>query len=148
MNRPSLSSRIPDHFEVGAKVSFTRTFTEADMVLFIGVTWDVNPFHTDDHFAARTKFGRRVLPGLLPASMATHLGGLWGFLAQEMRMEFLAPVYIGDTITIEGEIVEIEPRGRVRVKTSYFNAEGVQVQRGEFSGFPSLVRSSGNNLAE
>ncbi len=148
MTHPSLSSRIPAHFEVGAKVSFSRTFTETDMILFIGVTWDVNPFHTDDHFAARTKFGRRVLPGLLTASMATHLGGLWGFLAQEMHMEFLAPVYVGDTITIEGEVVEVEPRGRVRVKTIYTNGEGVEVQRGEFSGFPSLVRSSGNNQAE
>ncbi len=114
MSQPSLSSRIPARFEVGAKVSFSRTFTEADMVLFIGVTWDVNPFHTDDQFAARTKFGRRVLPGLLTASMATHLGGLWGFLAQEMHMEFLAPVYVGDTITLEGEVVEVEPRGRVQ----------------------------------
>jgi acyl dehydratase len=31
--------------------------------------------------------------------MATHIGGLVGFLATEMRFEFLDPVYVGDTIT-------------------------------------------------
>ena len=54
------------------------------------------------------RFGRRIVPGLLPASMATHLGGLWGFLATEMHLEFLAPVYVGDTITLDVEIVAVE----------------------------------------
>jgi 3-hydroxybutyryl-CoA dehydratase len=148
MSRPAIPSRIPARFEVGQKVSFTRTFTETDMVLFIGVTWDINPYHTDEQFAAQTKFGKRILPGLLTASMGTHLGGLWGFLAQEMTMEFVAPVYIGDTITIVGEVVEVDPRGRVRVKTRYTNTAGQEVLRGEFSGYPSPVAPPQNGGAE
>jgi len=141
MNRPALSPRYPRSFTVGEKAAFTRTFTETDMVLFIGLTWDINPYHTDEQFAAQTKFGRRILPGLLTASMATHLGGLWGFLAQEIRVEFLAPVYIGDTITCEGEIMEVAPRGRVRVRARYTNASGVEVLSGEFAGYPSPMKA-------
>ena len=119
-------------------VSFTRTFTEGDMTLFIGATWDINPYHTDEQFSAQARFGRRILPGLLPASMATHLGGLWGFLATEMNLQFLAPVYIGDTVTIEVEIVGIEePRKKIRARCRWTNSDGMEVLRGEFAGYPS-----------
>jgi 3-hydroxybutyryl-CoA dehydratase len=138
MSRPRISSKIPASFEVGGRVTFTRTFTEGDMSLFIGSTWDVNPYHTDDRFAAQTRFGRRILPGLLPASMATHLGGLWGFLATEMHLEFLAPVYVGDTITLEVEIVAIEgTRQKVNARSRWTNADGVEVLRGSFAGYPA-----------
>ncbi|MES1213157.1 MAG: MaoC family dehydratase [Singulisphaera sp.] len=138
MPRPPISTRIPDKFEIGKRASFTRTFSEGDMTLFIGATWDINPYHTDDTFAAETRFKRRILPGLLPASMATHLGGLWGFLATEMNLEFVAPVYVGDTVTIEVEITAIEPpHGKVRAKCRWVNADGVEVLRGGFAGYPS-----------
>jgi 3-hydroxybutyryl-CoA dehydratase len=138
MPRPKISTRIPQSFDVGERVSFARTFSEGDMTLFIGSTWDVNPYHTDEGFAAQTRFGRRILPGLLPASMATHLGGLWGFLATEMNLEFVGPVYVGDTVTIECEIVAVEePRRKVRARCRWVNQDGVEVLRGSFAGFPS-----------
>ncbi len=56
MARPRIRSRIPEKFAVGERVSFTRTFSEGDMSLFIGATWDLNPYHTDDTFAAETRF--------------------------------------------------------------------------------------------
>ncbi|HEY4312996.1 MAG TPA: MaoC family dehydratase [Pirellulales bacterium] len=138
MTQPRIRSRIPEKFAVGERVSFTRTFSDGDMSLFIGATWDINPYHTDDTFTATTRFKRRILPGLLPASMATHLGGLWGFLATEMNLEFVAPVYIGDTVTIEVEITAVEePRQKVRARCRWVNAEGVEVLRGGFAGYPA-----------
>jgi 3-hydroxybutyryl-CoA dehydratase len=138
MTRPRITSRIPQRFAVGERVSFTRTFTDGDMALFIGATWDVNPYHTDERFAAQTRFGRRILPGLLPASMATHLGGLWGFLATAMNLEFLAPVYVGDSVTLEVEIVGIEDsRQKVRARCRWTNSDGIEVIRGSFAGYPS-----------
>ena len=139
MPRPRVARRIPSSFEVGQRASFTRTFSAGDVSLFIGATWDVNPYHTDETFAAGTRFGRQIVPGLLPASMATHLGGLWGFLAAEMTMEFLAPVYVGDTVTIDAEIIEVEARGKVRVSCRWTNAAGKEVLRGGFAGFPAEV---------
>ena len=64
MASPLLPHRIPRAVRVGEKVAFSRTLTEADAALFIGVTWDVNPYHTDDAYVAQTRFGRRIVPGL------------------------------------------------------------------------------------
>ena len=111
MSTPILPHRTLRTTQIGAKAAFTRTLTEADAALFIGVTWDVNPYHTDDSYVAQTQFGRRIVPGLLTASLLTHIGGLWAFLATEMSFEFLGPVYIGDTVTAEAEIAEISERG-------------------------------------
>src|SRR4030065_320389 len=128
MTPSQLPKRVPDANVVGAKVAFTRTLTEADVALFIGITWDVNPYHTDDTFVSKTRFKRRIVPGLLTASLLTHLGGLWAFLATEMHFEFIAPVFIGDTITAEAEVVEVdESRGRVRLRCRCTNYEGREV---------------------
>ena len=133
---PILPKRILEAPEVGAKASFTRTLTEGDVSLFIGATWDVNPLHTSDAYASATPFKRRIVPGLLTASLATHLGGLWAFLAREMHFEFLAPVYIGDTISAEAEITACKPGGEVTIHISMRNTQGVEVARGEARGFP------------
>jgi 3-hydroxybutyryl-CoA dehydratase len=136
MNTPLLPRRSLSAAKVGEKVAFTRTLTEADAALFIGVTWDVNPYHTDDRYAAQTRFGRRIVPGLLTASLLTHLGGLWAFLATEMSFEFLGPVYMGDTVTAEAEIVEVSERGRVRLAGRVINAAGEEMLRAVIWGWP------------
>lgn len=137
METPLLPRRIPQAPVVGEKVAFTRTITEADVALFIGVTWDVNPYHTDDSFVAGTRFRRRIVPGLLTAGLLTHIGGLWAFLATEMCFEFVAPVYIGDTITATAEVAEVdEARGWARLRCSCTNRDGREVLRAEIIGFP------------
>ena len=137
MATPLLPQRIPKDATVGARASFTRTLTEADAALFIGVTWDVNPLHTDESYARATRFKRRTLPGLLTASLLTHLGGLWAFMATEMRFEFLAPVYPGDTITAVAEVVEADPgRNWVRLRCTCANQDGADVLRGDVWGYP------------
>lgn len=142
MDTPLLPKRIPDTAVVGAKVAFTRTLTEADVALFIGVTWDVNPLHTNDEYVSETRFKRRIVPGLLTASLLTHLGGLWAFMATEMHFEFLAPVYIGDTITAEAEIVEMrESEGWVRLRCRCTNSQSKEVLRAEVMGIPGQFES-------
>jgi len=68
----------------------------------------VNPYHTDDTYVSATRSKRRIVPGLLTAGRLTHIGGLWAFLATEMHFQFLAPVYIDDTIAAETEVAEFE----------------------------------------
>lgn len=136
MNRPRLTHRIPPQLAVGQQGRFTRTFTEGDTALFIGATWDVNPLHTDDTFAAQTRFGRRIVPGLLTASLLTHIGGLWNFLATEMHFEFLGPVYIGDTVTAVAEISQISDKGWIWLDCTVTNTEGTAVLRARIKGFP------------
>ena len=69
------------------------------MALLGGVTGDYNPYHQDEAFAKESPYGRLTIPGLLTGSMLTHIGGLLGFLAAETSVEYLAPVFVGDTIT-------------------------------------------------
>ncbi len=137
MDTPRLPKRMIQAPVVGSTVAFTRTITEADVSLFIGVTWDVNPLHTDDVYAAGMPFKKRIVPGLLTASLLTHLGGLWAFLAQEMHFYYLAPVYIGETITAEGEVAEVDAQqGKVRLSCRCINQQGKEVLRAEVYGFP------------
>jgi 3-hydroxybutyryl-CoA dehydratase len=137
MNRPTLPKRTIGTPKLGDKVAFTRTLTEADVALFIGTTWDVNPLHSDDIYCSATPFKRRIVPGLLTASLLTHLGGLWAFLATVMEFQFLSPVYIGDSITAEAEVANIEQdSGEVHLRCVCKNQEGKEVLRGDVHGFP------------
>jgi len=105
--------------KLGAKTAFTRTLTEADVALFIGTTWDVNPLHTDEVYCQSTQFKHRIVPGLLTASLLTHMGGLWAFLATKMDLHFLAPVYVGDSLTAQAEVAELDAStGRVVLRCS------------------------------
>src|SRR5512136_1424263 len=128
MNRPTLPKRMLAAPQLRDKVAFTRTITEADVALFIGTTWDVNPLHTDELYCQATPFKHRIVPGLLTASLLTHLGGLWAFLATEMDFHFLAPVYMGDSITSLAEIAELNPQtGEVLLRCKCTNQDGRDV---------------------
>lgn len=141
MNRPILPKRVIGTPKLGDKAAFTRTLTEADVALFIGTTWDVNPLHTDEVYCSATPFKHRIVPGLLTASLLTHLGGLWAFLATEMDFHFLGPVYVGDSITAEAEVAEINAQtGAVLLRCKCTNQAGSEVLRGDvLSESPSLV---------
>lgn len=137
MDRPTLPKRMIATPKVGDTVAFTRTLTEADVALFIGTTWDVNPLHTDETYCQATQFKHRIVPGLLTASLLTHLGGLWAFLATEMDFKFFAPVYVGDSITAQAEVAEIDAQtGAVRLACRCTNQHGLQVLSADVRGFP------------
>jgi 3-hydroxybutyryl-CoA dehydratase len=94
--------RIED-FEVGQHASFRKTFTEADLQRFIEITGDVNPLHVDEEFARKTKFGHRVLQGMLTASIFSTMVGMLlpgpGAIYRSQTITFLLPVYLGETVT-------------------------------------------------
>ena len=122
---------------MGDKVAFTRTLTETDVALFIGTTWDVNPLHTDEIYCRATPFNRRIVPGLLTASLLTHLGGLWAFLATEMDFKFLAPVYIGDSLTAQAEVSQLDTEnGSVFLVCKCTNQAGKEVLLANIRGYP------------
>jgi 3-hydroxybutyryl-CoA dehydratase len=131
---------VPEAIEVGNVFSFRRTLTAGDIALFIGVTWDVDPLHTDAIYAESTDFGRPIVPGLLTASLLTHLGGLWAFMATHMDLTFVSPVYVGDTIKAQAEIIALEAeRGRARLRCHCSNQHGEEVLWGRLKD--SLVIS-------
>ena len=130
-----------DAVAVGQTFTWRRTFTDGDVALFCGVTGDFNPYHLDEAFARESWFGRRIIPGLLTASLATHIGGLIGFLATEMFFEYLAPVYIGDTVTVTVTVIEKDEAQRsLTSAVTCVDQDGREVLTGRFSGFPADVR--------
>jgi acyl dehydratase len=140
-------TRPPLYFEdVEVGTTFTtlrRTITEADIVNFAGVSGDFNPLHMDAEFAKDSLFGQRVAHGVLVLGIATGLrqgiglfdGTLMGLL--ELRTwRFLAPVFIGDTVRVETEIIELRPtskpdRGVMTQRISVLKQDDTIVQQGE-----------------
>ena len=97
--------------EVGQKATRSLTLTAEHVELYAQITGDRNPLHFDEEFTAGTKFGRLVVQGgitsgLLNALVAEDLPGPGTvFMSQELK--YPAPVFIGDTITVEGEVLEV-----------------------------------------
>jgi acyl dehydratase len=95
---------------VGARGTWTKTFTADDVETFARLTGDRNPLHFDESFARRTRPGRLIVhggltTGLFNALVAEVLPGPGSvFLHQEW--DYPAPAYIGDTVTAEAEVVE------------------------------------------
>src|SRR6185503_8797344 len=89
-----------DDFDVGQHVTFTKTFTEDDLRRFVEITGDENPLHVDDEFAARTPFGRRVLHGMLTASIFSTMVGMLlpgtGAIYRSQTLTFLLPVHLNE----------------------------------------------------
>jgi acyl dehydratase len=89
-----------------------RTITEADVVSFAAWTGDNNQVHTDVEFAARTRYGQRIVHGMLGASLCLGLisrtGVFEGSAVALLGIDgwrFVAPLFLGDTVTCTVEVV-------------------------------------------
>jgi acyl dehydratase len=127
-------ARIED-FEPGQHVSFRRTFTDEDVRLFAELTRDTNPLHLDDEFAAKTRFGRRIAQGMLTASLfSTVMGTLLpgtGAVYRSQTMQFLLPVFVGDTVTAHFVVRSVDrSRHRLEIETWVENEAGQRVLEG------------------
>lgn len=129
-------SNVPyDALEIGQKASISKTVEERDVQLFAAVSGDNNPVHLDAAFAAETLFKERIAHGmfsgaLISAAIACELPGPGTiYLGQQLR--FTRPVKLGDTLTVELEVLEKLPKGRVRLATRVFNQNAEQVVDGE-----------------
>jgi acyl dehydratase len=122
-------------FEAGQHASFTKTFTEEDLERFIAITSDVNPLHVDDEFASQTPFKRRILHGMLTASLFSTMVGMFipgtGAIYRSQTIQFLRPVYAGDTITAHFVIRAIDyDKHRLTIESWMENQDGERVIEG------------------
>jgi len=121
---------------VGARATWTRTFEAEDVESFAVLSGDRNPLHFDEAFTARTRLGRLVVQGglttgLFNALVATRLPGPGSvFLHQEW--DYPAPVYVGDTVTADAEVLEARADKPItRLRCVARRQDGVEVLRGE-----------------
>lgn len=110
-----------EEFEVGQKIiSAGRTVTEADIVNFAGLSGDFNQIHTDAAFSQKSPARQRVAHGLLGAAIASGLAVQTGvmegtvmYFREINEWKFVKPIYIGDTIHVEIEVLETKAMRRI-----------------------------------
>ncbi|MBT3177049.1 MAG: MaoC family dehydratase [Desulfobacula sp.] len=122
--------------KVGQKAYLKKTITQEDLTHFIVITDDKNPLHIDESFAEKTFFGQRIAHGMLSASLFSTLVGMHipgtGAIYKSQTLEFLRPVFIGDTLYAWFEIIDIDPDSEeIVIKSWIENQDGKNVIEGK-----------------
>ncbi len=124
-----------EELQPGMSARVSKTVTETDVILFSGVSTDVNPVHLDEEFAKTTTFGSRIAQGMLSASfisavLANKLPGA-GCVYLGQTLKFKAPVFIGDTVTATVTVREVIVGKRRCILDSVCTVNGKVVIEGE-----------------
>ncbi len=121
--------------QIGMSAQTTKTITETDVVLFAGLSTDINPLHINEEYAKTTVFGSRIahgilVSGLISATLANKLPGP-GCIYLGQDLKFTAPVRIGDTFTATVEVESLrEDKKIVTLTTTCRNQKGDVVIQG------------------
>ncbi len=126
---------VYSEIKVGDEASFAKTITEADVLLYAGLSGDFNPIHIDAEYAKRSLFKERIAHGMLVSSLISAVLGtqLPGpnsiYLGQDLK--FTAPVKIGDTVTAVATVTEKRDDKRIiKLRTTVSNQRGEMVVDG------------------
>ncbi|MFA7293655.1 MAG: MaoC family dehydratase [Rhodocyclaceae bacterium] len=119
----------------GMSASVSKTVTEADIILFAGVSTDINPAHLNEEYAKGTQFGGRIAHGMLSASfisavLANKLPGA-GTIYLGQTLKFKAPVRIGDTVTATVTVREVVVARKRCILDAVCTVNGKPVIEGE-----------------
>ena len=122
-------------YKIGDHAKIAKTITETDVYSFAGICGDFNPLHVNEIEAKNTIFGKRIAHGILGVSLISTVLGMYlpgpGTIYASQNIQFTKPIYFGDTITADVEIVELLQNGRCRLKTQVINQDNEVVITGE-----------------
>ena len=118
-----------DEIMLGVKTKFTVQINESTINEFARISGDYNPLHMDEQYASKTQFGKRVCHGMLLASFFSRLVGMYmpgkNALYFSQTLNFQTPCFVGDKVTIEGEVIEKSQSTRIiTIKTTAYNQVG------------------------
>ena len=118
-----LRGKYLDEISEGMTAVFSKTVTEADIVLYAGISGDTNPLHLNEEFAKSTMFKGRIAHGMLTAGFVSAVFGTKlpgpGCIYLSQSMKFKAPVRIGDTVVARVTVGAIDQnKGRVTFATT------------------------------
>jgi acyl dehydratase len=138
VNIPQPRGKYFEEFAAGQRIiTAGRTITESDIVAFAGLSGDYNQIHTDTEYSRTTPFGQRVAHGLLILGIASGLASQVGFIEGTVlafreieNWKFSKPVFIGDTVHAELEVIETKAYPRLGGGAILINVE-VKNQRAE-----------------
>ena len=104
---------------IGEQVVFSKTVSESDVYLFAGITGDLSPNHVNEEYMRQSKYGRHIVHGALLVGYMSNCStalcarvnspGETPVSLGYDRIRFIAPVFIGDTITVTYRVAEIDP---------------------------------------
>jgi acyl dehydratase len=126
----------PLGLRVGQRARRTQTVTAREVELYAQITGDRNPLHFDPNFARRTRFGNLVAQGgiaagMLNALVAMDLPGA-GTVFMSQSLKYLAPTYLGDTLTAELEVLSLKADKPVcQLRATITNQDGTRVLEGD-----------------
>jgi 3-hydroxybutyryl-CoA dehydratase len=116
---------------IGDKAYLSKTISESDVYMFAGITGDFNPAHVNEEYAKNTPFKKRIAHGMLGAGLISAVLGMKlpgaGTIYLGQNLSFKKPVFIGDTITAEAEVVTMTDKGKFyicEIKTICYNQDG------------------------
>ena len=119
-----------DSIQVGDKGFHGKTITETDLVMFASISGDFNPMHVNKEYAKTTQFGKRIVHGVVSVSLIAGVLGMKlpgpGTIHVSQKVDFKKPVFIGDTLTVEAEVMEkfTKKEGKLRflrIRTDVYN---------------------------
>ena len=121
---------------IGEKATQSKIFTEEEVLQFSRLSLDQNPIHIDEEFAKTTIFGKRIVHGMLVASLFSGILGEKlpgkGTIYLGQKLAFKGPVFIGEKITASVEITHIrEDKPIITLKTLCINSKGKVVIEGD-----------------
>jgi 3-hydroxybutyryl-CoA dehydratase len=124
-----------EDLSIGMSASYAKTITEADVILFAGISGDDNPMHINEEFASDTLFSGRIVHGmfsgaLISAVLGTRLPGP-GCIYVTQTLKFKAPVRIGETVTATATVKEIDADRRRVILETVCTVKGKMVLDGE-----------------
>lgn len=119
---------------IGLKESFSVTIKSEMLDAFRDITGDVNPLHNDENYALEKGYSSRVVFGMMTSSFLSTLAGVYlpgkYSLIQETETKFASPVFIGDTLTVTGEITDKNDLFKqITLKVRILNQDGATVLR-------------------
>lgn len=121
---------------IGQSANISKTISESDVYSFAGITGDFNGVHVNEIIAQKSIFGKRVAHGMLVGSLISAVLGTKlpgeGTIYLEQNLQFLKPVYFGDTVTATVTVSEIlnEEKGIYKLETVIENQDGHMTHRG------------------
>ena len=123
--------------KIGDHASVTKTVSETDVYLFAGITGDLNPAHTNEVAAFKTRIAHGMLgAGFISAVLGMYLPGP-GTIYMGQELKFTKPVHIGDTVTATATVEEIIlEKNRVILDTTVVNQDGEIVIKGKATVMP------------
>ena len=125
-----------DEIELGMQKSFKVKISENMLNEFGRSTEDYNPLHMNEKYAASTSFKKRVCSGMFLSSFFSRLVGMYlpgkHALHMSQSLNFVNPCFIGETITVEGKVIDKSAATKIiKLETTITNESGKRIIDGK-----------------